>query len=435
MDVCQIARDLKVGAVLEGSVRSAGERVRVTVQLIDGHSGYNLWSQNYDRQFEDLFKLQEELATAIVQALRVHMHADLPPVVIQKAPTHDLEAYELFLQALSLMGRAGAENMRAARVLLQDATARDPGFARAYTGVGITHLGVVIGGQSMDPRELVDGEAAARRALTLDPNLSQAHAVLAGIELMRGDWLSARRESEAAISLNEGDPTAHNFLSQLHGNVGHLRLAAQAAREAYRLAPGYAVYSINIAVATSLAGLDAEAVHYANQGASFGYTLDMPVMPIIYANAARRSGNWREAVSRMESLLPPEAYRSGGAEALRLIFAASADPSKKPEAIDALRSLRAKSELMDSAILVTLSMTWYASLGALDAAYELAHEHLKRTGIIGVTLGALWIPEMRDFRRDPRFLPLTERLGLIEYWKEHGPPDNHELRNGKLICH
>ncbi|HJS21643.1 MAG TPA: winged helix-turn-helix domain-containing protein [Steroidobacteraceae bacterium] len=435
MDVCQIARDLKVGAVLEGSVRSAGERIRVTTQLIDGRSGYNLWSQNYDRQFEDLFKLQEELATAIVQALRVHMHADLPSVVIQKAPTRDLEAYELYLQALSLMGSAGIENLRAARVLLQDAATRDPGFARAFTAIGISHLGGIIGGQSMDLNEIAAAQEAARRALALDENLSQAHALLAAVNVLRGDWLPARRESQAALSINEADPTVHNFLSQLHGNVGHLRLAAHAAREAYRLAPGYAVYSINIAVAASLAGLDAEAVHYANQGVKLGYTPNLPILSIIHANAAFRAANWQEAANRMQGALPPEAHLSGGTEAIRLIYAAATDSTKRPAAIDALRNLRANAAAMNSVFLVAVSLYWYAVLGALDAAYDLADERLQRLGIVGLTLGALWLPEMREFRQDPRFSTLADRLGLFEYWKEYGPPDHHELRGGKLVCH
>jgi Tfp pilus assembly protein PilF len=434
MDVCQIARDLKVGAVLEGSVRSAGERIRVTVQLIDGQCGYNLWSQSYDRQFEDLFELQEELATAIVQALRDYMHADLPSLVLQKAPTRDLEAYELYLQTLSLMSRAGTENLRAARVLLQGATRRDSTFARAFSAIGITHLGIIISGQSMDLNEIADAQEAAQRALVLDQNLSQAHAVLAAINVLRGDWLPARQESQAALLLNEADPTVHNFLSQLHGNVGHLHLAAQAARESYRLAPRYAVYSMNIAVAASLAGLDAEAIHYVNQAVKLGYSANLPIISIIQANAAARAGNWQEAANQMQGVLPREAHVAGGAEAIRLIHAAATDSAKRLAAIDALRNLRASVAAMNSTLLVALSLTWYARLGALDLAYDLTDERLQRFGIVGLTLGALWIPEMREFRQDPRFSALADRLGLIEYWKEYGPPDNHELQGRKLIC-
>ena len=287
----------------------------------------------------------------------------------------------------------------------------------------------------MDLNEIAEAQEAARRALTLDQNLSQAHAVLAAVNVLRGDWLPARRESQAALSLNEADPTVHNFLSQLHGNAGHLRLAAQAAREAYRLAPGYAVYSINIAVAASLSGLDAEAVHYVHQGLELGYSANLPIISIIHANAASRAGNWQEAANRMEGALPTGARLPGGTEAVRLIYAAATDSTKRPAAIDALRNLRASVAAMNSTILVMLSLTWYVSLGALDAAYDLADERLQRFGIVGLTLGALWLPEMREFRQDPRFSMLADRLGLIEYWKEYGPPDNCELRDGKLVCH
>ena len=195
MDVRQIARDLGVGAVLEGSVRSAGERIRVTAQLVDGNTGYHMWSQSYDRKFTDLFKLQEELATAIVQALRVHMHAELPSTVSQAPPTQDLEAYELYLQARSLIvALECGESAHAPRELLQKATSRDPQFARAFSLIGLTHLNSFISGLSSDPQELVKAEQAARHALSLDPDLVQSHATLASVNANRGNWLAAQRD-------------------------------------------------------------------------------------------------------------------------------------------------------------------------------------------------------------------------------------------------
>ncbi len=88
--------------------------------------------------------------------------------------------------------------------------------------------------------------------------------------------------------------------------------------------------------------------------------------------------------------------------------------------------------------MVVLSTQWCTMLGALDPAYDVANEGLdrfRRSGTIGGSWGGLWIPEMRPFRQDPRFQALADRLGLIEYWKQYGPPDNCELRDGKLICH
>ena len=136
VDVRQIARELEVDALLEGSVRSAGDRIRLTVQLIDGQSGYHLWSQNYDRDLHDLFALQDELASAIVQAIRDTLNRAVDTVA-QGPPAQDVEAYQLYLRGRALLERGTEENLRRAVELLRQAVARDPTFARAHSAIGL----------------------------------------------------------------------------------------------------------------------------------------------------------------------------------------------------------------------------------------------------------------------------------------------------------
>ena len=133
IDVRQIARELEVDALLEGSVRSAGDRIRLTVQLVDGKSGYHLWSQNYDRDFRDLFTLQDELASAIVQAIRNKLNGTIDAVT-QAPPAQDLDAYQLYLRGRALMERGTQENLGRAVELLREAVTRDPGFATGERG-------------------------------------------------------------------------------------------------------------------------------------------------------------------------------------------------------------------------------------------------------------------------------------------------------------
>src|SRR6516164_5937303 len=129
IDVRQIARELGVGMLLEGSVRSAGDRIRVTAQLIEADTGFHVWSQSYDRRFADIFQLQDELAVAIVQALKISLgDRELRPLR-DAPPTQDVEAYRLFLRAISLRGVGPNERLIA---LLNECIARDPGFVRAH---------------------------------------------------------------------------------------------------------------------------------------------------------------------------------------------------------------------------------------------------------------------------------------------------------------
>jgi TolB-like protein/Tfp pilus assembly protein PilF len=437
-DVRQIARDLGVSTVLEGSVRSAGERIRVTAQLVDGNTGYHLWSQSYDRKFTDLFKLQEELATAIVQALRQQMHAELPSMAKLAPPTEDLEAYELYLQAQSLISRSGAENLRTARELLQKATVRDAQFARAFSLIGVTHLISFGSDFSSDIGELVKAEQAARQSLSLDPDLGAARAVLAQVNAYRGNWLAAQQDFQAVLSLNAEDARIHAGFAIFLMTVGHVREALQASREADRLAPGVASFALNMAGISSILGLDADAVRFANKAVNLGASPDLPMLGIFYSHAAYRRGDAAEAGAQMAKALSQEVRQSGGADTVKLIYAALGDTSKKRAALDALRELRADSAGMNSSLMVVHLATWYTMLGALDSAYEVASgglENLRRSGAIGGSWGGLWIPEMRPFRQDPRFQALADRLGLMEYWTQYGPPDNCELRDGRLTCH
>ncbi len=437
MDVRQIARDLEVAAVLEGSVRSAGERVRVTAQLVDGNTGYHMWSQSYDRKFADLFKLQEELATAIVQALRVHMHAELPSAVAQEAPTRDLEAYELYLQARSLIDRTGAENLSSAAELLQKATLRDPQFARAFSLLGVTHLISFNAGLTTDRQELVKAEQAARHALSLEPDLGNSHAVLAQVNAIRGDWLAAQRDFKTALSLNAEEPAIYAGFALFLNNVGHVREGLRASHEADRLAPGVASYALNNAAFSSILGRDEDALRYADKAVNLGASPDFPVLALVYSNAARRRGDADEAAAQVAKALPREVRQSGGTEAVKLIHAALGDAGKKPAALDAVRELRAHSTGMDSSLMLMLSITWYTMLGELDLAYEVADVALgtfRRSGTLGSVWGGLWALEMRPYRQDPRFQDFVGQLRLFDYWTKYGPPDNCELRNGKLIC-
>ncbi len=208
MDVRQIAHDLGVGAVLEGSVRSAGERIRVTAQLVDGNTGYHLWSQSYDRKFTDLFNSEDagncnRAGTQGAHACRVAVDGE------SGAADPDLEAYELYLQARLVdrptrqCGRIcaqpenccesdGARSTIRARVLFNWA------YAPHFFGSGL----------SVDPQELVKAEQAARHALSLDPDLVESRAILARVNADRGNWLAARRDFQAALSLNTEDPAS-----------------------------------------------------------------------------------------------------------------------------------------------------------------------------------------------------------------------------------
>ncbi len=168
VDVRKIARELDVEAVLEGSIRRVGERIRVTAQLVDGRTGHHLWSESYERSCDDLARGQDELTIAIVDSTASHF---VIGSARRKTPTTDLEAYHLYLQAMALRAQPTEDNLETAIQILGRALARDPDFARAWYAIA----------EARAHRAANDGcaltllnhaERDARHALALDPSIS-----------------------------------------------------------------------------------------------------------------------------------------------------------------------------------------------------------------------------------------------------------------------
>jgi serine/threonine protein kinase/tetratricopeptide (TPR) repeat protein len=188
-DISEIGRKLKVATVLEGSVRKAGDRLRVTAQLVNVADGYHLWSERFDRQLEDVFAIQDEIAGNIVKALRLVLSED-EKRALEKSPTVNVQAYEYYLRGRQYFHQWSRTSIQYARRMFERAIEIEPEYALAYTGIAdcCAFLYMYWDGSKSN----LDGaDAASRRALELDPNLAAAHA-------SRGFALSlSRRYSEA----------------------------------------------------------------------------------------------------------------------------------------------------------------------------------------------------------------------------------------------
>ena len=170
-DLTRVASDLGVKFILEGSVRKAGERVRINGQLIDGLTGGHVWADRFDRDLTDIFAIQDEITAAIVEQLRVRLLPEEKKAIGQ-APTSDVGAYELYLRGREYFHRTTRSMLRLARRQFVAATERDPGFARAYAG--IANCDTRLSGWYGEPMAIEDILANADKAIELDPNLSDA---------------------------------------------------------------------------------------------------------------------------------------------------------------------------------------------------------------------------------------------------------------------
>jgi TolB-like protein len=434
-DIRRIAQDLRVGTILEGSVRSAGERIRVTAQLVDAASGYHLWSKSYDRQFADVFKLQDELASSILQALRGTV--PMPQQAADRtAPTQDTEAYRLYLQAQGTAA-ASLSNYRAALSLYDQAIARDPHFAQPLAGRATLRYSALTLGFSL-PNALEDSERDARQALALDARLPEAHLALALTSMVKGNWLEAEASYRRALNTQPRDARIlSGYAVGLLTDAGHLQEAHARMAEAYGLAPADAVTVFRYAIVASVTGLDAEATRLGALAVTLGVSPTAPLMTQFYVNAALRAGRYDEAANRAADGVPAALREVGGVEAFRLAYLAMGDSNRVPAARERLQQLMRNAWDHIDAPSKQLLIEVLARLGAIDQAFDLANRMLDeymRAGWNGGAWGALWIPETRPLRTDPRFQALVARLKLVDYWKQYGPPDGCDLQGDSIAC-
>jgi adenylate cyclase len=212
VDVRQVAREVGVAYLLEGSVRKAGGRVRITAQLTDGATGNHVWAERYDRDLDDIFALQDEISEAIVTALKVKLLPD-EKKAIETRGTANAEAYDLYLMARNryVGGNRGDPDWgEGIARLCRRATEIDPNYAEAWSMMALGQVGSRFHQATAD-----DGSAAVERALALNPDLAVAHVVKARILSNAGRHAEAAQEAEAALRLDVGRTRYVQYLAGL----------------------------------------------------------------------------------------------------------------------------------------------------------------------------------------------------------------------------
>ncbi len=230
LDVPQLVREMKVTHVLEGSVRKAGGRVRISAQLVDCEDNGHVWAERYDRDTSDIFALQDEISRAIVKALRLRLLPE-EKKAIERRGTDSAEAYDLYLMARQMYVSGQEHDEHAAQAIIRmctGATGIDPKYAQAWALMAIGYRSLRALGVGSD-----SGMAAAERALAIDPDLAEAHAVKAYILLQDGDTDAAESEAAVALKLDpesyEANRTAARVNYQLHHFEDAVRFYEKAA--------------------------------------------------------------------------------------------------------------------------------------------------------------------------------------------------------------
>jgi serine/threonine protein kinase/Tfp pilus assembly protein PilF len=256
-DIAEIGQKLKVSTFLEGSVRKMGNRIRITAQLVNVADGYQLWSEKYDRELEDVFAIQDDISQAIVKALRVILTED-EKKAIEKTRKVNVEAYDYYLRGRQSIHQLSRKSLETARKMFRRAIEIDPEYALAHAGLADCSSILYM---KVDAREsnLIQGDSASQRALELDPDLAEAHVARGLAVSLRKQFDEAEREFEIAMRLDPKLFEAAYYFARARMSQGRFAEAAKLFERACILRPEDYQAPSFLALAYTSLGMRAEA--------------------------------------------------------------------------------------------------------------------------------------------------------------------------------
>ena len=410
VDVADIATRLGVAHILEGSLRRQGPRVRISAQLIDARRDRQLWSGTFDRELEDIFAIQEEIAQAIADALGDTLGMRRIRV---EAPTADLDAYELYLRGRELFSQR--RHLLEARDLLEQAVERDPDFAPAWAALAST-LFVLPGYEPTVDTDEAHPLAlrAAERSLSLDPGQPLALSVLGMIERDAGNLSGSARLFRRALELDPNDANAWLWLGMLEGYAGRLEAARRGILRSYAQDPLGRVQNLWMSSIFTMLGEPEAAAEPIRRATESGHIislvrLDFALATGAHEDAAAEIRDWSRNPTFWFPPIPPETLEAIGESIARAIE----DPANRSEARSTIEaSIAANPEVNHWAFFIFSGLQKEAAREALRVPLPPEFNFIN-----------FWYPHLRELREQPEFYELAEQVGLVSYWEDFGYPD------------
>jgi len=411
VDLLQVARQLKVTHILEGSVRKSGNRVRITAQLIDGATNGHVWAERYDRDLSDIFALQDEISQAIVAALKVKLFPEEKKVIEYRGTTN-VEAYDLYLRARDLSRQFGLDQSQRAIAIYRRAIDLDPNFALAWAGLGIAWASILIRAPETAKAAFQEMDLALERTAVLAPDLALGHTANAFRLTAHRDWLGTEAAYARALELG----TAREF-SGLPGGSEYVFFLTNVGRfdEAARLAlANRALDPLSLAVSSTL--------QYSLDGAGRHAEAESEYQRSRDITGDRTTSEYWALLRAWESGTPEQAmereHRHLASGHLFAFYTNLLEVAGKPEAALALIRSAFEDPAYQDASRMSILAHWAAHYGDTDLA--LAGLRRAFVDLGGITVGNIWFPVQKETRRLPGFKQLVRDLGLYDYWRKSG---------------
>ena len=404
LDPVVAGRELQVDAVLEGSIQTAGDRLRTTVRLLHVSDGSTLWSGTFDERLTDIFAVQDQVSQRVADALALQL-TEAQRGILTRREASDGEAYQLYLRGRFFWNKRSREGFERGVSYFRQAVEKDPSYALAYSGLADSHIGTAFYHYAAPHKVMPLARTAALKALEIDPSLAEAHTSLAHLKAnYEWDWGESERLSRRAIALEPGYATGHQWFG-IHclAPMGRLEEAIAETRSARQLEPLSAVFNAFVGATLFFARRYDEAVE------EFRKTIeihpDFGVAHWYLGRAYLQKGRHREALAELREAVT----LSGGSPLMKgtlgVGHALAGDHAAATGTLSELETLRADSyaSALDIAAI-------HAALGDREQAFRwLGQAEAERS--FHLIYLKVW-PELDPLRADPRFKALILRLRL-----------------------
>jgi TolB-like protein len=421
-DLRAIAEQLGVDHILEGSIRKANNRVRITAQLVTASDGFHLWSETYDRELTDIFAIQDEIARSITDALAIELNLNDAGQSLVSVTTSNMEAYDRYLEARGLI--AQRRDFPRTIKLLTEATELDPEFAEGWAANAQAHsLAIYYLDVDRDAYKNL-AESMANKALEIDPNLSMAHSVLGDIYRDRYQWAKAQESYLHALSLNPDEIEANEQYTQMLWRLSYFKEALKYSSRATELDP-LSWLNLNVHAGLRYASGDRAGgwVDMERVLASGGMRQDFPLRHAIHMSIS--DGNIERAIELTKSLSTTDWSLSGGAETKAYYDQMIPNLSSREGTLAFL------SEHLDQSISLGFASPWATDIfwATYYGDYELAEKIMEKGTMLDEKLGVLdttWFnyPIINPLRNSTPYKNLVRRINLDDFWRENGFPIN-----------
>ena len=402
-DIHDVGRKLKVKTVLEGSIRKAGNRLRVTAQLVNADDGYHLWSEKYDRKMEDIFAIQDEISLAIVDKLRVKLLKEEKAKLIKRY-TDDLEAYDLYLKGRYFWNRRYEGGLQKGLEYFNQTIKKDPSYAPAYAGIGDSLSVLGLFGWLPPKEAFPKAKAAALKAIEIDDMLAEAYSSLGWINyLYDWDWTASEKALKRALKIDPDYAIGHFWHALYLIWMSRFEEATAAIMKALELEPLSLLINANLGLILYFKRQHDEAIEQCLK------TLEMDpnyMLSRFYLGAGYMGkGMWKEAISAFEkaaSLSEESPYFVGH---LGCAYAMSGQKDKARRALNRLEKLSKKRYVS-----FYYKALIYLGLGEKDQLFEcLERAYEDREPLLVVVKS---VPYFDSVRSDPKFKALLKRMNL-----------------------